>query len=105
MGVEIIRHQFTVDEYHRMGEAGILREDDPVGLIEREVAQITPIGTRHARSVKRIIYFFTTRLRRGARARLGGGGRRHPGLMTSLPRLRPWPRTSPSPTMGARPCR
>ena len=48
MGVEIIRHQFTVDEYHRMGEAGILREDDRVELIDGEVVQMTPVGSRPA---------------------------------------------------------
>jgi len=62
MGIEIIRHQFTVDEYHRMGEAGILREDDRVELIDGEVVQMTPIGSRHAGCVKRIIHLLTTRL-------------------------------------------
>jgi hypothetical protein len=28
-------HRFTVEEYHRMGEAGVFREADRVELIER----------------------------------------------------------------------
>jgi Uma2 family endonuclease len=41
-------HRFTVDEYHRMGEAGVLHEDDRVELIEGQVVQMTPIGRHHA---------------------------------------------------------
>ena len=44
----VARRRFTVDEYHRMGEAGVLHEDDRVELIEGEVVQMTPIGPRHA---------------------------------------------------------
>src|SRR5260370_17218124 len=36
---------FTVEEYHRMGEAGILGEDDPVELINGEIVRINPIGS------------------------------------------------------------
>ncbi len=33
MATEIARKQFTVHEYHRMADAGILTEDDRVELI------------------------------------------------------------------------
>ncbi len=32
------RHRLTVDEYHRLGEAGILGEDDRVELLEGQLA-------------------------------------------------------------------
>ena len=32
--VQLARRRFTVGEYERMAEAGILREDDRVGLID-----------------------------------------------------------------------
>ena len=37
----------TVDEYHRMGGAGILTEDDRVELIEGELVAMAPIGSEH----------------------------------------------------------
>jgi Uma2 family endonuclease len=41
------RRLLTVDEYHRMGEAGILTEDDRVELIEGELVELAPIGSAH----------------------------------------------------------
>ena len=49
--VEVARRRFTVEEYHRMVEAGILRANDRVELIEGEIVQMTPIGRRHSASV------------------------------------------------------
>lgn len=41
------RRLLTVDEYHRMGEAGILTDDDRVELIEGELVAMSPIGSEH----------------------------------------------------------
>lgn len=41
------RHRFTVREYHTMVEAGLLSEHDRVELIDGEIVEMTPIGTRH----------------------------------------------------------
>jgi Uma2 family endonuclease len=62
MAVEILRRRFTVEEYHRMGEAGILREDDRVELIDGEIVEMTPIGSRHAACVKRLMHLFVRAL-------------------------------------------
>ncbi len=45
---------FTVEEYHRMGQAGILREDERVELIEGELVMNSPISSRHAACVDRL---------------------------------------------------
>lgn len=49
-----VRHRFTVEEYRRMGEAGIFSEDDRVELIDGEVVEMAPIGERHIESVMRL---------------------------------------------------
>ncbi|MCX7689839.1 Uma2 family endonuclease [Thermoflexus sp.] len=54
MTVGVMTRRFTVEEYHRMREAGILSEDDPVELIEGELIEMSPIGSRHAACVKRL---------------------------------------------------
>jgi Uma2 family endonuclease len=58
MSVQMQRRLFTVQEYHLMGEAGILGEDDRVELIEGEIVQMAAIGTPHATCVRRLIRQF-----------------------------------------------
>ena len=60
--VEIIRRRFTLDEYHRMIEAGILNEDDRVELIRGEIVQMPPIGSDHASCVARLNHLLLGRL-------------------------------------------
>jgi len=47
MTVQLQRRTFTVDDYHRMLEAGILTEDDRVELICGEIITMAPIGSMH----------------------------------------------------------
>jgi hypothetical protein len=44
------RRKFTAVEYHLMGEAGILRPDERVELIEGEILKTSPKGTKRSAS-------------------------------------------------------
>ena len=58
----VVRHRFSVEDYHRMARAGILGEDDRVELIDGEIVDMAPIGPRHAASVDRLVRAFSRRL-------------------------------------------
>jgi Uma2 family endonuclease len=51
--VSVKHWAFTVDDYMRMLEAGILTEDDPIELIDGEIIEMSPIGDLHAATVKK----------------------------------------------------
>ena len=59
---DIHRHLFTVDEFARMGEAGVFAEDDRVELIDGEIREMTPIGPTHAVVVNLLAELLITRL-------------------------------------------
>jgi len=58
MQIETARRLFTVDEYYRMAEAGILTPQDRVELIDGEIIEMIPIGSRHAGCVNRAARLF-----------------------------------------------
>jgi len=56
------RYRFTVDEFARMGEAGIFTDDDRVELIDGDILEMTPIGALHAGIVSRLNELLMARL-------------------------------------------
>jgi len=62
MAVPIQKRFVTIDEYHRMGEQGVFPLDARLELIRGEIIEMSPIGPRHAGSVRRFIRNFSARL-------------------------------------------
>lgn len=54
MATEVRTRRFSVSEFQRMGEAGILPPDERVELIQGEIITMAPIGSRHAACVERL---------------------------------------------------
>jgi Uma2 family endonuclease len=92
MPVAVIRRRFTADDYQRMGQAGILRREDRVELIDGEVVATTPIGPRHCASAERATRAFVTKAGDAAIVRVQGSVRldlyseREPDLVLLRPR-------------------
>ncbi len=77
MAIAITRHRFTVDEYYRMAESGILTPGQRVELIEGEIVDMTPIGRRHMACVDRLTRDFVSALGDRAIVRVQGALRLH----------------------------
>jgi Uma2 family endonuclease len=92
MTVQLERQLFTVEQYYRMAETGILRAEDRVELLEGEIVRMPPISSPHAACVKRLNGLFSQRL--GQRVivavqdplRLGTYSEPQPDLMLLRPR-------------------
>lgn len=66
--VERARRLFTIEEYERMVETGILTREERVELIEGEVVEMSPIGDPHAAFVANLTHLLVTGV--GDRARV-----------------------------------
>ena len=63
MSVIALDHRsFTIDEYHKMAETGILEEDERIVLIRGKIVRMPSVGTEHAACIKRIIHFLSRHL-------------------------------------------
>jgi Uma2 family endonuclease len=86
------RHRLTVDQYYRMAETGVLAADARVELIEGEIVDMAPIGSRHGSTVKRLVQLLTEAVGKQAivsvqdPVRLGLRSEPQPDLMLLAPR-------------------
>jgi Uma2 family endonuclease len=63
------RHLFTVDDYYRMSEIGVLPPDQRTELIDGEIYDMPSIGPGHAASVEQIADLFRSLLGQTASVR------------------------------------
>ncbi|HEX8318541.1 MAG TPA: Uma2 family endonuclease [Longimicrobium sp.] len=59
VGAKPQRRRFTVDEFQRMGEAGIFAPEERVELISGEVFRMSPTGPRHTSAVIHLTRYLT----------------------------------------------
>jgi Uma2 family endonuclease len=103
METEVTKRRFTVDEYHRMGKAGIFDPDDRVELIDGEIFQMSPIGHRHSVCVIRanalFVQAFATRavLSPQNPIRLSNWSEPQPDIVVFKPRADCYARKRPTP--------
>jgi Uma2 family endonuclease len=53
------RRRLSLEEFHRMGSAGVLGEDDRVELIDGDMIEMAPIGAQHLAMVNRLSRMLT----------------------------------------------
>lgn len=61
MAPPLLKGPFTLDAYHRLGELGVLDEDDRVELLDGQIVAMTPIGGAHAACVNRLTALLSRR--------------------------------------------
>jgi Uma2 family endonuclease len=63
MALGLRRRRFTVEEYHRMGEAGVLGDEhERLELIGGQIVVREPTGSHHAGTVDRLNQLWTSRM-------------------------------------------
>ena len=83
----VTRHRFTTDKYHDMIQAGVLHEDDKLELIEGEIIERAPVGSRHAACVNELNLLLILGVQRRATVsvrnplRLDNGSEPEPDIM------------------------
>jgi Uma2 family endonuclease len=60
--MQLLTRKFTIEQYHKMAEVGILTEEDRVELIKGEIVEMSPIGLKHAATVNRLNQLFHRKL-------------------------------------------
>jgi Uma2 family endonuclease len=103
MALEYKLREFTVDEYRRLAEVGVLRPEERVELLGGSIVEMSPIGSRHwdrhLRVVKYLIRALGDRAEAAGQASLPLGDRDEPqpDVAVLAPRRYAPPHPPPSP--------
>jgi Uma2 family endonuclease len=103
MTIEVSRYLFTIEQYDRMGEAGVFKEEDRIELIEGEIVYIPPIKSPHAGTVDQLANGFARHLldrtivRTQSPIRLGPYSEPQPDIALLKPRADYYKNTHPEP--------
>lgn len=94
-------HRLSLEEYHRMIEAGVFIDTPRMELIEGEIIELTPIGPRHAYVVEKLAKLLIRRFADDVSVRLqlpitlGDGSEPEPDI--ALVRARDYSQAHPGP--------
>jgi Uma2 family endonuclease len=58
LALDVRPHRFSLEQYERMVEVGVLTENDRVELIEGEIIEMVPPSPEHSTVVSRLVRFF-----------------------------------------------
>ena len=58
MTTVVATRRFSVEEYHRMAEVGILKPDDRVELLDGDIIPMASMSSRHAAAIRKIAELF-----------------------------------------------
>jgi len=58
VATEQSRKKFTVEEYHKLGEVGIIGPDERTELIDGDIILMAPMGSRHFSRLIRLVRIF-----------------------------------------------
>jgi Uma2 family endonuclease len=100
---DVMKHRITVDEYYRMAEVGLLAPDARVELIDGEIIDMPPMGTRHGGTGMLLIQRFVKAVgdaaivSSGSTLILGEYSAPQPDLMLLRPRNDFYRRSNPIP--------
>ena len=99
----IVKHRLTVDEYYRMAELGVLAPDARVELIDGEIVDMPPMGSRHGGTGDLLLHRFMKAIGDAAILSsqrpliLGRYSAPQPDLMLLRPRSDFYRRSNPTP--------
>lgn len=98
------RHRITVDHYYRMADAGLFAPDERVELINGEIIDMRPMGSRHASALEQLLSDLKAAL--GAHAfvrpqlplRLSDDSEPQPDIAVVVPRVDRYRKAHPGPS-------
>lgn len=98
----LTRHRLSVEQFHRMGEAGVLSSDARIELLEGDLIDMPPIGPGHANAVDHLNALFAPLASRAivrVQNPIGLGARSEllPDLMLLKQRAGGYPASAPGP--------
>ena len=53
-----LKYRFTIRDFHKLAETGILQEDNKIELITGELINMSPIASIHASTVDKLVALF-----------------------------------------------